>query len=112
MYLSRYRAIGHTAASTAVATGILLLATASPALAAPDPSPNLPGGVEDKLNTLLGMGMSFVIVACVAGVFICAGKLAMALRHGEGGAAAGQLVAVGVACILVGSGAGIVNYLI
>ena len=56
--------------------------------------------------------MSFVIVACVAGVFICAGKLAMALRHGEGGAAAGQLVAVGVACILVGSGAGIVNYLV
>ena len=112
MPLIRRDVIGRTAASAALATSLLLMATAAPALAAPDPSPGLPGGVEAKLNTLLGMGMSFVIVACVAGVFICAGKLAMALRHGEGGAAAGQLVAVGVACILVGSGAGIVNYLV
>lgn len=109
---TNYRALGHTAAATAVGAGLILLATGGPALAAPNPEPGLPGGVEAKLNTLLGMGMSFVIVACVAGVFLCAGKLAMAIRHGEGGAAAGQLVAVGVACILVGSGAGIVNYLV
>ena len=109
---ARNRAIGRTAASTALLTGLLLLATAAPALAAPDPSPGLPSGVEAKLDTLLGMGMAFVIVACVGGVLLCAGKLALAIRHGEGAQAAGQLVAVAVACILVGSGAGIVNYLV
>ena len=93
-------------------TAAAIAGTVAPALAAPAPTPGLPGGVEDKLDTLLGMGMSFVIVACVAGVFICAGKLAMSLRHGNGAEAAGQLVAVLVACILVGSGAGIVNYLV
>lgn len=112
MRLSRYIVTTRIAAAVGAATLTLLASSAAPALAAPNPAPGLPGGVEAKLNTLLGMGMSFVIVACVAGVFICAGKLAMAMRHGEGGAAAGQLVAVGVACILVGSGAGIVNYLV
>ena len=90
----------------------LLVLRGAPALAAPNPKPGLPAGVEAKLNTLLGFGMALVIVACVGGVFICAGKLAMALRHGEGAEAAGKLVAVGAACILVGSGAGIVNYLV
>ena len=93
-------------------TAAVIAGTVAAAAAAPAPTPGLPGGVEAKLNTLLGMGMSFVIVACVAGVFICAGKLAMSLRHGNGAEAAGQLVAVLVACILVGSGAGIVNYLV
>jgi hypothetical protein len=99
-------------AATLASTVTLLVLATVPALAAPDPKPGLPAGVEAKLNTLLGMGMSVVIVACVAGVFICAGKLALALRHGEGGEAAGKLAAVGFACILVGSGAGIVNYLV
>ena len=109
---TRHCAIGRDAAATTVGAVLILLATSGKALAAPAPTPGLPGGVEAKLNTLLGMGMSFVIVACVAGVFICAGKLAMSLRHGNGAEAAGQLVAVLVACILVGSGAGIVNYLV
>ena len=91
---------------------VLMLATATDAFAAPNPHPNLPGGVQAKLDTLLGMGMSIVIVACVAGVLICAGQLAIAVRHGEGAQAAAKLGAVGAACILVGSGASIVNYLI
>jgi len=99
-------------AAVAATTVALVVTMTTAAYAAPDPSPGLPKGVEAKLNTLLGMGMSFVIFACVAGVLICAGKMAMAIRHGEGGEAAGKLVAVGVACILVGSGAGIVNYLV
>jgi len=98
------------AATVSAAVGLMLVA-ATPAFAAPNPSPNLPGGVQAKLDKLLGMGMAFVIVACVAGVFICAGKLALAIRHGEGGEAAGKLGAVGFACILVASGAGIVTYL-
>ncbi|MGI3785118.1 MAG: hypothetical protein ACRYG2_30535 [Janthinobacterium lividum] len=102
-----------TATLAALVTApVLMLASATDAFAAPNPKPNLPGGVQAKLDTLLGMGMAAVIVACVAGVFICAGKLAISLRHGESGQAAGQLIAVLVACVLVGSGAGIVNYLI
>jgi len=101
-----------TGLAALVAAPVLVVASAADAFAAPNPKPGLPGGVEAKLNTLLGMGMSIVIVACVAGVFLCAGKLALALRHGEGGEAAGKLAAVGFACILVGSGAGIVNYLV
>jgi hypothetical protein len=99
-------------AAVGAGTLALIVTSAADAFAAPNPKPGLPAGVEAKLNTLLGMGMSIVIVACVAGVFICAGKLALALRHGEGGEAAGKLAAVGFACILVGSGAGIVNYLV
>lgn len=118
--------VAHIAASvtavTAAAVGTLVLA-AAPAYAAPDPSPGppaysgphpspqLPGAVGAKLNLLLGMGMAVVIFACVAGVLACAGKLALALRHGEGAEAAGKLAAVGFACILVGSAAGIVGYL-
>ena len=106
--------------TSALATGLAALATApvlivagaTDAFAAPNPSPNLPDGVQRKLDTLLGMGMAVVIVACIAGVLICAGKLALAIRHGEGGQAAAQLIGVGAACILVGSGAGIVNYLV
>lgn len=97
-------------AVAAAAVGTLVLA-AAPAYAAPHPSPNLPGGIDAKLNLLLGMGMAVVIFACVAGVLACAGKLALALRHGEGAEAAGKLAAVGFACILVGSAAGIVGYL-
>lgn len=102
----------HTLAATAAGAVTALVLSASSAYAAPKPTPGLPGGVEAKLNSLLGMGMSFVIVACVAGVFLCAGKLALAMRHGEAGEAAGKLVAVGMACVLVASGAGIVNYLV
>ena len=97
------------AATAATALGFLLMA--SPAFAAPAPEPALPSGVQAKLDKLLGMGMAFVIVACVAGVFICAAKLALSIRHGEAGEAAGKLGAVGFACILVGSAAGIVTYL-
>ena len=101
-----------TGLAALAASPVLILVTATDAFAAPNPKPNLPEGVQGKLDTLLGMGMAAVIVACVAGVFICAGKLAISLRHGEGAQAAGQLIAVLVACVLVGSGAGIVNYLI
>jgi len=101
-----------SALAVALTVPALMVATAADAFAAPNPQPGLPGGIEAKLNTLLGMGMSLVIVACVAGVFVCAAKLALAIRHGEGGQAAAQLIGVGAACVLVGSGAGIVNYLV
>lgn len=104
----RYTRLATVSAAT---VGAIVLATA-PAYAAPDPSPSLPGDIDAKLNVLLSMGMAIVIFACVAGVLACAGKLALALRHGEGAEAAGKLAAVGFACILTASAAGIVNYLV
>lgn len=101
----------HVLAATAAATVTALALSVAPAYAAPDPTPGLPNGMDQQLNLLLGMAMSLVIVACVGGVLLCAGKLALAMRHGEAGEAAGKLAAVAFACILVGSGAGIVNYL-
>jgi hypothetical protein len=56
--------------------------------------------------------MAVVIALCVAGVFTCAGKLALAMRHGEGAEAARGLGAIGGACILVACAAGIVDYLV
>jgi hypothetical protein len=90
----------------------LMLAAASPAFAVPDPSPGLPGDVDNKIDTLLGMGMALVIAACVAGVLICAGKMALAIKHGEGADAAKSLGTVGGACVLVGSASAIVAFLV
>ena len=97
--------------SLTTAAGLLLVA-AGPALAGPNPHPVMPPGLQAKTNTILGVVMSIVIVACVAGVFICAAKLALAVRHGTGGEVVGQLGGVAAACVLVGTGAGIVNYLV
>ena len=94
-----------------VSAGLLLVA-AGPALANPNPHAQLPPGLENKTNTILGIFMAIVIVACVAGVFVCAARLALAFRHGEGGEAVGRLGGVAAACVLVGSAAGIVNYLV
>ncbi len=102
------RRIGY---SLTTAAGLLLVA-AGAALAAPDPPPQLPPGLQDKTTTILGIFMAIVIVACVAGVFVCAAKLALAFRHGEGSEAVGRLGGVAAACVLVGSAAGIVNYLV
>lgn len=100
------RAVGVTASAA-----VLVVTTAAPAFAAPNPHAQLPPGVDAKLNTLLGVFMAIVIALCVGGVFACAGKLALAMRHGEGAEAARGLGAIGGACILVASAAGIVTYL-
>jgi len=96
-------------ATTAIFT--FLLAAPAQAAGVPNPTPGLPGGLDAKLTTLLGMFMAIVIVACVGGVFLAAWKLAVAYRHGEFGEAAGKLGAVGGACILVGSASAIVTFL-
>lgn len=77
----------------------------------PNPSPSLPKGLSGKLDSLLGMFMAVVIVACVAGVFMAAWKLAIAYRNHEMGEAAGKLGGVAAACILVGGASGIVTFL-
>lgn len=102
--LTRRIAVPFMGALTAVALA------ATPASAAPDPKPSMPGGLEDKLDSLLGLLMALVIVACVAGVLLAAGKMALAYRRGEGGEAAGQLGFVLAACILVASASGLVAW--
>ncbi len=91
-----------------------VLATALPAAAGvePNPSPQLPGGLEGKLNTLLGVMMGVVIFACVAGVLIVAALLAVAARRGSLDDHFGRLGAVGAACVLVGGASSFVLFLV
>ena len=102
------------AAATLTATAGLVLITAESALAAPvtQPKPQLPDGMSEKLSTVLGVFMALVLVACVAGVFICAARLALAFRHGEGAESVGRLGGVAAACVLVGGAAALVNFLV
>jgi hypothetical protein len=101
---------GWVAASLAVA-GLAVVAVPAHADVVPQPIPVAPPGLEDKVNTILGLIMYLVIAACVAGILFVAGKLALAHRRGESGEAAGQLGGVAAACVLVGSGAAIVKFL-
>lgn len=96
--------------STSLALGVTIAAV-TPAWADPDPKPGMPAELDSKLNTLLGLLMALVIFACVAGVFIVAGKMALAFRRGEGGEAAGQLGMVLAACVLVGSASSLVLWI-
>lgn len=107
------KVLAHATATVAATVTVTALSIV-PAFAAgtvPDPKPNLPAGLQTKLNSLLGIFMAIVIIACVAGVFMAAWKLAIAYRHGEMGEAAGKLGGVAAACVLVGSASTIVTFL-
>ncbi|MFJ2561320.1 MULTISPECIES: hypothetical protein [unclassified Streptomyces] len=81
-------------------------------LAAPDPTKgggNPPGW--DKLLTVLHWVFLAVTMACVAGVLVVAGRMAMAHRRGEGSEHMGSLGIVMAACVLAGSASGIVTQL-
>ena len=77
----------------------------------PHPKPKMPKGLSDKLTLLLDILMGLALFACVAGIIICAIKLALAFRHGEAGEVAGKLGGVMGACVLVGAAASIVIFL-
>ncbi|MFY0407940.1 hypothetical protein [Solicola sp. PLA-1-18] len=79
--------------------------------AVPNPSPDAPPELEGKVDTILGLGLWLVFAACVAGVMLCAGKMALAYRRGDLGESFGALGGVAVACILAGSASGFVNFL-
>lgn len=106
------KTLTHAIAVTSATLTVTALSVA-PAWAAgvPKPKPVLPAGLDTKITSLLGIFMALVIAACVAGIFIVAFQLAMALRHGEAGQAAGKLGAVAGACVLVGSASTIVTFL-
>lgn len=107
----------HLMLRAAVSTSLAfssVAALAVPAMASgpvPNPTPNAPVELQSKVNTILGLVMYLVIAACVAGVLLCAGKMALAHRRGEAGESAGMLGGVAAACVLTGSAAGIVTFL-
>ena len=76
----------------------------------PEPVVDAPEELKTKIDSLLGFGMYIVMVACVAGVLIVAGRMAVMHRRGELGEHMGGLVAVAAACILGGAGAAFVRF--
>lgn len=79
-------------------------------LQVPDPKPQAPPEVQNKINTMLGFGLTLVIAACVAGVLIVAGRMVIAHRRGELGDSAGGLAAVAAGCVLAGSASAVVRF--
>lgn len=82
-------------------------------LAAEPPKPGdvqLPANAQNKLSMLLGWGKALVYVACTAGFFAAAGKMALAWNRGED-APWGRLATVAGACIIGGGVTGLVDAL-
>ena len=77
-----------------------------------DPKPELPGDLQGKLNSLLGMGMGLAIFACIAGLLICAALMAISARRGELSDHMGRLGSVMGACVLIGSASSIVFWML
>ncbi|MGQ0846563.1 MAG: hypothetical protein ACT4QF_20765 [Sporichthyaceae bacterium] len=81
------------------------------AVEVPNPKPSAPPEIAAKIDLLLGFLRYGVIAACVAGVFLVAGKAALAHRRGELSDVMGHLGAVAAACVLVASGSALVGFL-
>lgn len=80
--------------------------------AIPNPKPDAPKELQDKVNLILGLIMWGAIIAAVAGFLFCAIRMALALRNHELGEKAGSLAGPAGACLIIGSAAGIVNFLV
>lgn len=77
----------------------------------PQPNPEQPGDIGGKIQTLLNWVAWLAIAACVAGIIITAGRMALAHRRG-GDTDVAQLGWVLGACILIGSASWIVTQFI
>lgn len=82
----------------------VLAATPTPA------NPSLPGNAEQTINTVLGWLKYIGLVACVAGLFLVASRMAVSHRHGGGGEhmaglayVAGSLIIIGAAGAIIGA---------
>lgn len=96
-------------------TALTVALSISPATAAgvnPNPSPELPSGLENKLNTGLGLLMGVAVFAAVLGVIIVAILMFVASRRGSLEDHFGRLGAVLIGCILLGSASSIVMFVI
>ncbi|MDQ1245813.1 MAG: hypothetical protein QG597_180 [Actinomycetota bacterium] len=68
---------------------------------------------SDKIVQILKWGLWAVSIACVAGVLLAAGRMAVQYRtHGGGGEAMTGLVWTLVACVVAGSATAVVGALI
>ncbi|MFC4906948.1 hypothetical protein [Actinomadura gamaensis] len=65
----------------------------------PDPPPSAPPGLDEKVSTLLSWGKWAVLVCGVAGLFICAGQMAIGRKNRSTFAADG---ATGIPWVLGG----------
>ena len=65
----------------------------------------------DKLFLILKWLARLVLAACVAGILIVAGQMALRHQRGEGGQHVAGLAYVLAACVLVGAASGIVGFL-
>ncbi len=72
-----------------------------------DISPEAPAGFDQFMVVLNWVGWG-VIVVCLIGFLVSAGRLGIAYRNGEMEGAKGLVLAL-VGCILVGSAVGIFN---
>ncbi len=95
----------------------ILAAEAPPPSEAPEPgNVPVPTGVQppgtEGLLTVLNWTSWIVTVACVFGVLVVAGMMAISHRRGQGSEAIGNLGWVMGACVLVASASQLVNVLI
>ncbi|MFJ6419175.1 hypothetical protein [Paeniglutamicibacter sp. NPDC091659] len=82
-------------------------------LAAKVPEPtigNVPDDLTKKVNEGLGLVFFFVTAACVLGVLIVAGSMALAHRNGELGEKLKGLMGVLIACLIAGSASAIAGF--
>lgn len=96
-----------------VVASMVTRALSAPLLAAPpNPGTGVPPPGAGKFLTVLQWGAWLVTAACVGGIFIVAGSMAIRHRRGDGGAeAASGLVWVLLACVLVSSAGPLVGAL-
>lgn len=71
----------------------------------------LPGNTETQLNTVLGWIKYLGLAACVAGLFLVAGKMAISHRTGGGGEHMAGIGYVAGALVLIGGASSIVSFL-
>ena len=84
------------------------LQSASP----PNPGTGTPPPGFDKVNLILKWLAWLVAAACVAGILIVGGQMALRHQRGEGGQHVAGLAWVLAACVLVAAASGIVGFLV
>ncbi|MDQ2729060.1 MAG: hypothetical protein M3Y91_14655 [Actinomycetota bacterium] len=74
-------------------------------------NPTLPGNTAGKLDTVLGWVKYLGLAACIAGLFMVGGKMALSHRNGSGGEHMAGLGYVAGALIIIGGASSIVSFL-
>lgn len=90
------------------------LAAGTHLLGASTPQPGntpLPGNLSSQLDTVLGWVRWLGLAACVAGLFLVAGRMAISHRVGGGGEHMAHLGYVAAALVLIGGASSIVGFL-